>query len=93
MVFAEPPLPWFAGGAPYHGRNWLPLVAAVVLIAGYLVIMAVPGLRSFFQLVALPPLFWMAILAMTFIWAFVQRVVWRTSWLERFLDMEGERGE
>ncbi|NCF69484.1 MAG: HAD-IC family P-type ATPase, partial [Chloroflexi bacterium] len=78
MVFAEPPLPWFAGGAPYHGRNWLPLVAAVVLIAGYLVIMAVPGLRSFFQLVALPPLFWMAILAMTFIWAFVQRVVWRT---------------
>ena len=88
MVFAEPPFKWFAGGAKYHGRNWLTVGAAVVLILAYFVIMALPGLRSFFQLVPLPTTFWIAIIALTTLWVFVQRWIWRSNWIERFLDIE-----
>jgi cation-transporting ATPase E len=87
MVFAEPPFKWFAGGAKYHGRNWLTVIAAVVLILAYFVIMALPGPRSFFQLVSLPTSFWVAIIALTTLWVFVQRSLWRSNWIERFLDI------
>jgi cation-transporting ATPase E len=88
MVFAEPPFEWFAGGAKYHGRNWLTVIAAVVFILTYFLIMALPGPRSFFQLVPLPTSFWVAIIALTTLWVFVQRSLWRSNWLERFLDLE-----
>ncbi|MBK7919993.1 MAG: hypothetical protein IPJ94_27805 [Chloroflexi bacterium] len=90
MIFAEPPFAWFAGGAPYRGRNWLPVVAAVALFAGYLVVLALPRLRSFFSLVPLPTLFYVIIALLTVLWVFVQRLVWRTRWLEHFLDMVEE---
>lgn len=51
MLFAETPIKWFAGGAPYHGRNLLPPIAAVALLAIFFLIMALPRVRSFFQLV------------------------------------------
>jgi hypothetical protein len=47
MLFAEPPLRWFADGSPYRG-SWLVAAAAVVLIAGYYVVLLVPQLREFF---------------------------------------------
>ena len=90
MIFAEPPFAWFAGGAPYRGRNWLPVGAAIVLFAGYLVVLALPSLRSFFSLVPLPTLFYVIIALLTVLWVFVQRLVWRTRWLEHFLDMVEE---
>ncbi len=95
MIFAEPPFAWFAGGAPYRGRNWLPVVAAVALFAGYLVVLALPRLRGFFSLVPLPTLFYVVIALLTVLWVFVQRLVWRTRWLEHFLDMaeETENGQ
>lgn len=87
MVFAEPPLPWFAGGAPYRGKNWLVIGAAIGLIAAYLLFLALPGPRAFFQLVSLPPLLYAAILGLTLIWLFVQRAMWQGRWLARFLDI------
>jgi hypothetical protein len=53
MVFAEPPLRWFAGGSPYRG-HWLVGAAALVLIIAYYILLLWPGLRSFFELVPLP---------------------------------------
>ncbi len=88
MIFAEPPFEWFAGGSEYHGRNWLPLIAAVVLLFGFAVIFAVPGLRAFFQLVMISPVLLLLILALTILWVFLQRFIWRSRWLEHFLDME-----
>ncbi|MCP4196858.1 MAG: HAD-IC family P-type ATPase [Proteobacteria bacterium] len=88
MIFAEPPSRWFAGGSEYHGRNWLPVITAVILIILYLIILALPGLRSFFQLMPLPTAFLIAIATLTAIWVFVQRWIWRTSWLENFLDLD-----
>ena len=88
MLFAEPPVQWFEGGAPYHGKNWLPAIAAIGLLLLFFLIMALPGLRSFFQLAPLPTLFYVAIALMTVLWVFVQRWVYRSFWFERFLDLE-----
>jgi cation-transporting ATPase E len=86
MLFAEPPLRWFAGGSPYRG-HWLPAAAAAGLIIAYYAILLLPGLRSFFELVPLPPVFHVVIIATTLVWMVVQRTVWRRQWLERFLDL------
>lgn len=89
MVFAEPPLRWFAGGSPYRG-HWLVGAAAIVLIAAYYVLLLLPGLRSFFELAPLPLFFHLAILVMTALWALLLRMVWRRQWLTRFLDLPGK---
>ncbi len=88
MLFAEPPVQWFEGGAPYHGKNWIPAIAAVVLLLLFSVIMILPGVRSFFQLIPLPGIFYAAIALMTVLWVVVQRWMYRSFWLERFLDLE-----
>ncbi len=90
MIFAEPPSEWFAGGSEYHGRNWLPVIAAVGLILLFAIIYAVPGLRAFFQLVPVTPFLLVLIIGMTLLWALVQRGIWRTKWLEHFLDIDLE---
>jgi len=89
MVFAEPPLRWFAGGAPYRG-HWLTGAGAVVLIIAYYILLLVPGLRSFFELVPIPLFFHIAILVMTALWTVLLRMMWRRKWLGRFLDMAEE---
>ncbi|MCA9990960.1 MAG: hypothetical protein KDE29_08145, partial [Anaerolineales bacterium] len=87
MLFAEPPFAWFAGGAPYRGRNWLPVVVAIVLFLAYLLLLSLPRLQAFFSLVPLPGLLYAAIGVVALAWVFVQRWLWRAHWLERFLDM------
>ena len=89
MVFAEPPLRWFAGGAPYRG-HWLTAAGAAVLIVAYYGLLLLPGLRSFFELVPLPLAFHIAILVMTALWALLLRMMWRQQWLGRFLDMPAQ---
>ncbi len=89
MLFAEPPLPWFAGGAPFRKRNLWTIAAAAVMILAYYVVLALPFTRAFFQLVPLPPLFHLVSWLTVFLWLFVQRWVWRARLLERFL-MLGE---
>jgi cation-transporting ATPase E len=86
MLFAEPPIRWFAGGSPYRG-NWLVVAAAAVLIGGYYVVLWVPMLREFFELVPIPWQFHAVIMAATLAWVLLQRWAYRKSWLERFLDM------
>jgi cation-transporting ATPase E len=86
MVFAEPPLRWFAGGAPYRG-HWLTGASAVALIVAYYILLLWPWPRAFFELVPLPLSFHIAILVMTAAWAFLLRTMWRRNWLGRFLDM------
>ncbi len=89
MVFAEPPLKWLAGGAPYSGR-WLPTLVAGVLILAYGVVAALPTWQRFFDLVPLPPAVNLAIVGVTLLWVFLQRAAWRERWLERLLDLEEE---
>ena len=87
MVFADPPTRWFAGGSPFQHGQWLSTAGAVALIVGYYVVLLVPALREFFELVPLPTSFHVAILVTTVLWIFLQRYVWRANLLERFLDI------
>jgi len=87
MLFADPPGQWFVGGSDYTG-NRLVVYAAIVLIAAYMILLMIEPLRSFFQLVPLPWTFHGAIAVLTLAWMFLQRIVWRSNWLERFLDIE-----
>jgi cation-transporting ATPase E len=97
MWFAQPPIRWFAGGSPYRGSR-LVVLAALGLIAGYYVILLVPALREFFELVPIPWQFHAMIILATLLWIVLQRWVYRKALLERFLDMppvleaDGESG-
>ena len=88
MLFADPPTRWFTGGSDYTG-NKLVIYAAIALVAGYLALLAVEPLGAFFQLVPLPWSFQLAIGGLTLAWMLLQRAMWRSNWLERFLDMGG----
>lgn len=87
MVFADPPLRWFAGGAPYQHGQWLSTAGAGLLIVGYYLVLLIPVLREFFELVPLPASLHVAILGVTAAWIFLQRYAWRANLLERFLDV------
>ncbi|MCB0193086.1 MAG: HAD-IC family P-type ATPase [Anaerolineae bacterium] len=87
MLFAEPPLEWFAGGAPYRG-NRIVGPAAIALFVAFFVVLLVTPLRAFFQMVPLPFEFYVAILLSVAVWLFVQRAIWRNRWFSRFLDIE-----
>ena len=88
MLFAEPPIKWFAGGAPYRG-NRLVGWSAIVLIVAFLAVLMITPLSAFFQIVPLPFEFYVYIVILTGLWLLAQRGVWRRHLFLRFLDMEG----
>ena len=87
MIFAMPPIRWFAGGADYSG-DWRPTILAGVLILAYAGIFVIEPLQRFFQLIPLPSTTYIVITGMILLWILVQRTVWRSAWLERYLDLE-----
>jgi len=88
MVFAQPPVRWLAGGNPYTGRQWLPTIAAAILMVIYAVILMLPQVRFAFDLVGLPLGMNLAIVGTTVLWCVAQLAVWRSHLLERFLGLE-----
>ena len=91
MLFAEPPLKWFEGGAPFRKRTPLALAAAAVMILAYYVVLLLPRVRAFFQLAPLNIFFHIVIIVTVILWIFVQRWVWRARLLERFLLIQETR--
>ncbi|MCS6848384.1 MAG: HAD-IC family P-type ATPase [Anaerolineae bacterium] len=87
MVFVQPPVEWLAGGAKVS-KNWLPVLVAVVLVVAYGAVLAIPGLRNFFQLVLLPASYYLVIIGATVAWAVLLQLAWRRRVLERFLSLE-----
>lgn len=90
MLFAEPPGKWWAGGSTFAHRNWFVVGSAAALYISFGVIMVVPFFREFFQLVPLPTEYYLLIAALTVAWVVIQRALWRSHWLERFLDLDYE---
>ncbi|MCL4858558.1 MAG: HAD-IC family P-type ATPase [Caldilineaceae bacterium] len=88
MVFAQPPMRWLAGGAPYNGGKWLPVVASAILIIVYGGLLTMPGMRRAFDLVPLPLDLNLMIVGVTLVWAATQLLIWRFQWMERFLGIE-----
>ena len=90
MLFAEPPLKWFEGGAPFRKKNPLTIVMAVILIIAFYIVMLMPFFRDFFELIPLLFIYHNAILISIILWMFIQRWVWRKRLLERLLMIDDD---
>ena len=85
IPFVEPPSPAWAGGDRFTGDQrpgWLALGA----LAGFIAILLIPPLRTFFDLYPLPAIHYLLMAAGAVIWGLLLRWVWRSRVLERFLD-------
>ncbi len=87
IPFVEPPSEAWVGGDALSG-DWRPSLLALGMLGLYLLIMAVPPLRAFFELTPLPALYWLLIGAAVGIWALALRFIWRAFLFERLLAQE-----
>ena len=90
VIFAEPPSPWWTGGNPLSGDR-RPTYLALALMAVFLVLLAVPPLRSLFALAPLD-LPHIGLVALSLLaWLFAVRALWRTRFLVRVLGAPSRR--
>jgi len=87
IPFADPPLRSWGDGTA-HGGDWRPSVLALLLLAGYGLILALAPLREFFELAALSAVNYALIAALAVAWALLLRFSWRARLLERFLSAD-----
>jgi cation-transporting P-type ATPase E len=86
IVFVEPPIQWFVGGDEFSG-DWRPTILAIASLLVFWLILIVPPLRSFFEILRLPIFIHFGIIIITLIWMFVLRIIWRNNLLERFMGI------
>ncbi len=86
VPFVVPPANFWVGGSELSG-DWRPTLLAAGLLVVYLVVIALAPLRAFFSLAALNPVDYLLIGAAALIWSLIQRWIWRTHLLERFLHL------
>lgn len=86
LPFVEPPTDWWVAGDELSGDARPSLLAAGMLLLFGLVMM-VPGLRNFFELLPLNWWDYLLIASTALIWALVQRVIWRSHLFERLLGV------
>jgi cation-transporting P-type ATPase E len=87
IVFVEPPMPALAGGDELTDDR-RPTVLAFAMLLLYILALAIPYVRHFFQLVLLPPTEVALILGVVLAWAIVQLYIWRHNVFERLLELE-----
>jgi len=82
IPFVEPPTRSWEGGDVLSG-DWRPTILALAMLLIYGAVLAVPGLRSFFELSPLRNMDYLIIAAGVAIWALLLRLIWRTRLFER----------
>jgi magnesium-transporting ATPase (P-type) len=87
LPFLKPPIPAFVGGEPLS-RDWRYTILAGLVLLSYLLIIAVPFLRSFFELYPLDFIHYSGIGLVALIWAYAVRLTWRNAFLDRFLGIK-----
>jgi cation-transporting ATPase E len=85
IPFVEPPTPGWIGGDVLSG-DWRPTLLALGMLGLYVVVVAVPPLRAFFELTLLAWCDYLLIGMAVVIWAVVLRYIWRVRLVERWLD-------
>jgi cation-transporting ATPase E len=85
IPFVEPPTDWWVGGDELSG-DWRPSALAVAMLLLYALILAVPVLREFFELVPLRAIDYLWIALAVVVWALLLRVIWRRRLFERLLE-------
>ncbi|MBW4550617.1 MAG: HAD-IC family P-type ATPase [Aphanocapsa sp. GSE-SYN-MK-11-07L] len=86
IPFAEPPTRRWVGGSPISG-DWRPTLLAVLMLLAYIVILASPPLRQFFELALLDGRDYVIITSLVAGWAISLRFIWRNRLLDRFLSV------
>ncbi len=89
VPFVVPPARFWVGGSKLSG-DWRPTLLAAGLLVVYLVVIALPPLRTFFSLTALHSMDYLFIGAAALIWSIIQRWLWRGHFLERLLQLKWE---
>jgi len=86
IPFVEPPSEKWVGGDELSG-DWRPAFLALGMLGLYLLTMALPSLRAFFELTPLPAWHWLLLAVAVLIWALLLRLIWRARVLEQLLAL------
>lgn len=86
LVLVEPPWHWFVGGDRFSG-DVRPTLLAAALLAIYLLVLAIPALCRFFELIPLPASVVAGLGVLSVAWMMLLRITWRRHWMERFLNL------
>ncbi|NLD74747.1 MAG: HAD-IC family P-type ATPase, partial [Chloroflexi bacterium] len=84
IPFVEPPTPGWVAGDELSG-DWRPAALAVAMLGAYALVLAVPSLRAFFELLILRPLDYALIAGAVALWALALREIWRRRLFERLM--------
>jgi cation-transporting ATPase E len=87
LPFLKPPSSAWVGGEPLS-RDWRYAILAGLVFLIYVLIVAVPALRNFFELYPLDLVHYAGIGLLALVWAIVVRFAWRNSLLDRFLGVK-----
>jgi cation-transporting ATPase E len=87
ILFVEPPIPWFAAAEPVT-TDRRPALLAVGLAIGYAVVLQIPPLRDFFQLVGPGPREAGLVVLGVAAWLLLVRTFWTRRLVGRFLGFE-----
>jgi cation-transporting ATPase E len=87
VVFVEPPTGFFVGGDIFSGDK-RPTLLVIGLLLASLAVMIIEPIRTFFEVLVLPPFAYLIISLALVLWAFVLRQTWRGRWFERFLRLD-----
>lgn len=85
ILLLKPPTRFWVGGAPLIG-DWRYPLMALAMLGAFIVLLAVPGLRSIFDLQLLLAVDYLILALLAVLWALAVRTAWRNHWLERFLQ-------
>jgi cation-transporting ATPase E len=87
IIFVEPPTQFWVGGDEYSG-DWRPTILVIGMFIAFMVIMAVPQLRTFFDMRPLPLSNFLFLGLAAALWALALRYIWRARVFDRFLNLE-----
>ncbi len=87
MLYVVPPASFWAVREPLEG-DWRPTWLAAGLFVLFLSILAIPGLRRFFELASLSPVEYVILLGLVVGWMVLTHLSWQARLLERFLHLE-----
>lgn len=86
IIFAEPPTEWWVGADKLSG-DWRPTILAGLMFIVYLLVLTVPIVRPYFEVVTLPWQEWVLVIIASVVWLFSTRYLWRQRTIERFLGV------
>jgi len=87
IPFVEPPAEAWVGGDALSG-DWRPTLLALAMLGLFGLIMAVPPLRAFFELMPLRGWDYVIVAVAVIVWALLLRFAWRARLFQRLLDLE-----